>query len=122
MPGNRFSAAEMTISAVVSLLEPAPTGVTIPQSLDTDRHSCLPDDCAGVFAPGWDISTDRTRASGTQVQHLAAYGLGSPFAGGCQVMRGTQYILAGRGAGCIQSDVAEHGKSSPAGNGGSAYR
>src|SRR6185437_1168933 len=33
----------------------------------------------GVFAPGWDISTDRTRASGTQVQHLAAYGLGSPF-------------------------------------------
>src|SRR6185437_10571961 len=33
----------------------------------------------GVFAPGWDISTDRTRASGTQVQHLAGYPLGSPF-------------------------------------------
>lgn len=79
MPGNRFSAMEKTISAVVSLLGPTPTGVTIPQSFDADRHSCLPDDCAGVFAPGWDISTDRTRVSGTQVQHLAAYGLGSPF-------------------------------------------
>ncbi|MDF0674568.1 MAG: hypothetical protein P0120_09590 [Nitrospira sp.] len=79
MPGNRFSAAEKTISAVVPLLAPAPTGVTIPQSLDADRYSCLPDDCAGVFAPGWDVSTDRTRVSGAQVQHLAAYGLGSPF-------------------------------------------
>lgn len=79
MPGNRFSAAEKTISAVVSLLGPPPTGITIPQSFDADRHSCLPDDCAGVFAPGWDVSTDRTRVSGAQVQHLAAYGLGSPF-------------------------------------------
>ncbi len=79
MPGNRFDIAEKTISAVVPLFGPAPTGVTVPQSLDADRHSCLPDDCAGVFAPGWDVSTDRTRVSGTQVQHLAAYGLGSPF-------------------------------------------
>ncbi|HEY5932738.1 MAG TPA: hypothetical protein VIT63_07465 [Nitrospira sp.] len=79
MPGNRFGAAEMTISAVVPLFGPAPSGTTIPLSFDTDRHSCLPDDCAGVFAPGWDISTDRTRVSGAQVQHLAAYGLGSPF-------------------------------------------
>ncbi|MDH4155000.1 MAG: hypothetical protein OEV01_14535 [Nitrospira sp.] len=79
MPGNRFSAAEKTISAIVSLLGPAPGSVTIPQSFDADRHSCLPDDCAGVFAPGWDVSTDRTRVAGTQVQHLAAYGLGSPF-------------------------------------------
>lgn len=79
MPGNRFSAAEKTISAVVPLLGPPPIGVTIPQSFDADRHSCLPDDCAGVFAPGWDVSTDRTRVSGAQVQHLAAYGLGSPF-------------------------------------------
>ncbi len=79
MPGNRFSAAEKTISAVVPLVGPAPTGITIPQSFDADRHSCLPDDCAGIYAPGWDVSTDRTRVSGTQVQHLAAYGLGSPF-------------------------------------------
>lgn len=79
MPGNRFNASEKTISAVVPLFWPAPTGMTIPLSFEADRHSCLPDDCAGVFAPGWDISTDRARVSGAQVQHLAAYGLGSPF-------------------------------------------
>ena len=79
MPGNRFSATEKTISAVVALFGPAPAGTNIPQSFDVDRHSCLPDDCAGVFAPGWDVSTDRKRVSGARVQHLAAYGLGSPF-------------------------------------------
>jgi hypothetical protein len=79
MPGNRFSATEKTISAVVALFGPVPAGTAIPQSFDVDRHSCLPDDCAGVFAPGWDVSTDRKRVSGARVQHLAAYGLGSPF-------------------------------------------
>ena len=79
MPGNRFSATEKTISAVVALFGPVPAGTTIPQSFDVDRHSCLPDDCAGVFAPGWDVSTDRKSVSGVRVQHLAAYGLGSPF-------------------------------------------
>lgn len=79
MPGNRFSAAEKTVSAVVAIFGAAPAGTTIPQSFDVTRHSCLPDDCAGVFAPGWDVSTDRKTIAGTQVQHLAAYGLGSPF-------------------------------------------
>ncbi len=79
IPGNRFSASEKTISAVVAIFGSDPTGVTVPQSFDADRHSCLPDDCAGVFAPGWDVSTDRKRVSGVHVQHLAAYGLGSPF-------------------------------------------
>jgi hypothetical protein len=36
----------------------------------------MPDDAAGVFAPGWDVSFDRL-ADGTP--HLSAYGLGSPF-------------------------------------------
>jgi len=79
MPNNRFDAADKTISAVVALLGPAPGGMLIPQSFDADRHSCIPDDCAGVFAPGWDVSTDRKRVNNVQVQHLAAYGLGSPF-------------------------------------------
>ena len=39
------------------------------------RHTWLPDGAAGVFAPGWDTSFDRT----DRVAHLAAYGLGSPF-------------------------------------------
>jgi hypothetical protein len=40
-----------------------------------NRHAHLPDGAAGVFAPGWDTSHDRTG----NVTHLAAYGLGSPF-------------------------------------------
>lgn len=79
MPGNRFSDAEVTISAIVSLFGPAPQGTIIPKSEDATRHSCLPDDCAGVFAPGWDVSTDIKKIAGRKVQHLAAYGLGSPF-------------------------------------------
>lgn len=79
MPGNKFSAGDKTISAVVALFGPAPSGTNLPQSFDAIRHPFLPDDCAGVFAPGWDVSTDRKRVAGAQVQHLAAYGLGSPF-------------------------------------------
>ena len=79
MPGNNFSADDKTISAIVGLFGSTPVGTTIPESFDADRHSALPDDCAGVFAPGWDVSTDRKQVGGVQVQHLAAYGLGSPF-------------------------------------------
>jgi hypothetical protein len=43
---------------------------------ETARHTYLPDGASSVFQPGWDISFDRT-PSGTE--HLAAYGLGSPF-------------------------------------------
>jgi len=52
------------------------------------RHSHLPDDAAGVFAPGWDISADATNVGHritidgkrfNRRPHLAAYGLGSPF-------------------------------------------
>ena len=39
------------------------------------RHNYLPDAAAGVFAPGWDTSVDNT----DNTDHLAAYGLGSPF-------------------------------------------
>ena len=35
----------------------------------------MPDAAAGIFAPGWAISTDTTEGR----KHLAAYGLGSPF-------------------------------------------
>ncbi len=79
MPGNKFSATDKTITAIVALLGAPPVSTTIPQSFDADRHSALPDDCAGVFAPGWDVSTDQKLVAGVKVQHLAAYGLGSPF-------------------------------------------
>ena len=79
MPGNRFSANDKTISAIVPLLGPALSGTVRPQSADAFRHSCLPDDCAGIYAPGWDVSTDKKQVGGGRVHHLAAYGLGSPF-------------------------------------------
>jgi hypothetical protein len=79
MPGNRFDPGDVTLTALVPLFGPAPSGVVRPQSIDASRHSCLPDDCAGVFAPGWDVSTDKKRINGRRVHHLAAYGLGSPF-------------------------------------------
>jgi len=79
MPGNNFDPAEVTITALVPLLGPPPVGGTRPVSGDVPRHSCLPDDAAGVFAPGWDVSTDKTRRRNKTIHHLAAYGLGSPF-------------------------------------------
>src|SRR5262245_25426523 len=79
MPNNRFSATDKSVTAIVALFGPAPVSPILPRSLAVPRHSCLPDDCAGVFAPGWDVSTDRKRVGNRQVQHLAAYGLGSPF-------------------------------------------
>jgi hypothetical protein len=42
---------------------------------DVERASNLPDDGAGVFAPGWDASRDKKG----NIEHLTSYGLGSPF-------------------------------------------
>lgn len=81
-----FDATDETMTAVVGAhgsglggqarLDP-PTGA---------RASMLSDGAAGVFAPGWDVSFDRTpettTADGVQpgVTFLNNYGLGSPFA------------------------------------------
>src|SRR5216684_6294591 len=46
---------------------------------DAIRSSTLPDDAAGEFAPGWDVSVDVQGDIETGTPHLAAYGLGSPF-------------------------------------------
>jgi hypothetical protein len=70
-----------TVSAIISMpIEQSNT--QLPDSLtnsnvmqDNSRHSCLPDAASGVFAPGWDVGRDRTQ----NIDHLAAYGLGSPF-------------------------------------------
>lgn len=70
-----FRAEDDTVTSIVSL--PAQV-VAAQRPLDvaaTARHAHLPDGAAGVFAPGWDTSRDRTDG----VAHLAAYGLGSPF-------------------------------------------
>ncbi|WP_075312672.1 hypothetical protein [Bacillus wiedmannii] len=77
-----FDFQDDTMTAIVSLpykIPPQDTKYgTVPE---TTRHSYLPDAAAGLFAPGWDVSFDRTRGGTGEapVEFLAAYGLGSPF-------------------------------------------
>jgi hypothetical protein len=75
-PETPFHSRDTTITAVVSLFGEGQAQNTQSQPADALRHSHLPDDAAGVFAPGWDVSRDRL-PDGTP--HLASYGLGSPF-------------------------------------------
>jgi len=71
-----FRPEDKTVTAIVSLpLSGAVRQMPLNVS-PTARHAHLPDAAAGVFAPGWDVSFDRTTEG---VEHLAAYGLGSPF-------------------------------------------
>lgn len=71
-----FRANDVTVTAIVSL----PTeGFVRQMQLDrsgSSRQSHLTDAAAGIYAPGWDVSFDRTPDG---VDYLAAYGLGSPF-------------------------------------------
>lgn len=79
LPGISFDAKEVTMTAIVSLAASRPIGTVSPRSTDALRYSSLPDDAAGVFAPGWDVSQDELIEGTTKTAHLAAYGLGSPF-------------------------------------------
>jgi hypothetical protein len=76
LPSTPFQRGDTTITAVVSLFSEGRAQNTQNQPADALRHSHLPDDAAGVFAPGWDVSRDHLD-DGTH--HLSAYGLGSPF-------------------------------------------
>ena len=85
----QFDSTDDTISSIVSLRgagREKPTEVTPAPAIR--RVSSLPDRAAGIFAPGWDCSIDRTEEVDPDdngvvvlpgVTHLAAYGLGSPF-------------------------------------------
>lgn len=75
LPGNPFGQSDDTISAVVGMGSPVGTVPVWPAVPNVLRASSLPDHAAGVFAPGWDVSTDILAG----VTHLAGYGLGSPF-------------------------------------------
>jgi hypothetical protein len=76
LPNTPFEPDDTTVTAIVSLFGEGRAQNTHDKSADALRHSHLPDDAAGVFAPGWDVSRDRL-PDGTL--HLASYGLGSPF-------------------------------------------
>jgi hypothetical protein len=76
LPGGGFRADDDTVTAIVALPQAGVPHRTRLEISRTDRHSHLPDDAAGVFAPGWDVSVDGAPGA---PEHLAAYGLGSPF-------------------------------------------
>jgi hypothetical protein len=72
---GEFSGNDRTVTAVVSGLGGGPMQPPVASPEEMMRASGLPDNASGLFAPGWDISQDKING----VQHLAAYGLGSPF-------------------------------------------
>lgn len=76
LPGGPFIKTDKTMTAIVSLFGEISKQQTNAKPADALRHSPLPDDAAGVFQPGWDVSRDTLP---DQTVHLAAYGLGSPF-------------------------------------------
>ncbi len=75
LSGANFRPEDNTVSAIVSLRISPNTQQRPLNDFHTFRHSHLPDNAAGVFAPGWDTSQDSLNGT----VHLAAYGLGSPF-------------------------------------------
>jgi hypothetical protein len=78
LPKSPFDAADDTMTAVVGMGE-GPLARSLADFEDIRRASTLPDDGAGVFAPGWDVAVDVKGPLRTGTMHLAAYGLGSPF-------------------------------------------
>ena len=70
-----------TPTALVGMKGSANAGRATSVPAPVQRVSTLPDAAAGIFAPGWDVSTDVTfdPTRGEHILHLAAYGLGSPF-------------------------------------------
>jgi hypothetical protein len=73
--GANFRSEDETVTAIVSLPSIGPVEKRPLEVPETLRHTYLPDGASGEFAPGWDVSYDHSR----NVDHLAAYGLGSPF-------------------------------------------
>lgn len=85
-PRPVFDSADDTMTAIVGFIDSASAQMTRIDDLVNTRVSSLPDGAAGVFAPGWDTSIDRTdemvQDDGTVlpgVYHFNNYGLGSPF-------------------------------------------
>jgi len=78
LPSSPFQAADTTVSAMVGMGAPTGSPAVWPTQPDPQRSSVLPDDAAGIFAPGWDVGQDQTPGT-NGTRHLAAYILGSPF-------------------------------------------
>jgi hypothetical protein len=75
LPERPFDLSDTTMTALVPLYTSDVSPPTPCFAYTSQRYTHMPDDGAGTFGPGWDITTDQTG----QVLHLASYGLGSPF-------------------------------------------
>jgi hypothetical protein len=75
LPDSPFKPTDDTVTAIVPVFGKNVAAQTVPKSADTLRHSHMPDNSAGIFAPGWDVSRDSFNGTA----HFSAYGLGSPF-------------------------------------------
>ena len=81
-----FEITDDTVTAIVGMLGSGKGRQTRLDRDDLRRVSTLSDAAAGIFAPGWDVSFDRTQETEQDegghhpgVNFLATHGLGSPF-------------------------------------------
>jgi len=88
LKGANFDPEDDTMTAIVGLLGSGSGALCELHTVTNPRVSMLPDGAAGVFAPGWDVSYDRTSETDPEdtgkklvpgVTFLTNYGLGSPF-------------------------------------------
>ncbi|WP_322026770.1 hypothetical protein [Burkholderia sp. BCC1977] len=88
LDGAGFDSHDDTMTAIVGTFGSGQACATRIVAPDRRTVSMLPDSAAGVFAPGWDISFDRSSEVSPDdassllepgVSFLANYGLGSPF-------------------------------------------
>jgi len=86
-PKTVFKNDDDSISSIIGLYQSCGGRLTRIDEPKNVRISTLPDGAAGVFAPGWDISIDRTEESSEDdsatyipgTTFFNNYGLGSPF-------------------------------------------
>lgn len=79
LPGSKFAPEDDTITAIVAFETGDARGQTASGGRSAQRSPCLPDSAGHVFEPGWDVSKGVVEQQGQLIEHLAAFGLGSPF-------------------------------------------
>lgn len=85
LPDAHFNPSDDTMTAIVGHYGSGAGTLSHARRTDNFRSSMLPDGAAGIFAPGWDVSYDRSPETATEnglvpgKTFFNTYGLGSPF-------------------------------------------
>ena len=85
LPDAHFNPNDDTMTAIVGHYGSGAGTLSHARRKDNYRSSMLPDGAAGIFAPGWDVSYDRSPETATESglvrgkTFFNTYGLGSPF-------------------------------------------